>query len=146
MELREAIDRELPLQVRLPNPKQPLSTQVRCAAEVFLVETTHGSAVVWMDTFWPEAPPAQAIHIAYARPASDPAGRRWVDEYPRYGPRSLVCQKPFVIERMGSDSPQWPDFLAWRERVEQAPGKCGRGPAWECIRRSLADLLLNGAT
>jgi hypothetical protein len=52
MELADAIKCLMPLQVEIPYPKRPLQLQGVPAAEVFLVESVRGAAVVWLDLFW----------------------------------------------------------------------------------------------
>jgi hypothetical protein len=71
MKFSEAVKRLLPLQVRLPDRYNPLLTVVRYVAEVFIVETIHGPAIVWLDPFWSERSPEAACHIAYVRPDAD---------------------------------------------------------------------------
>lgn len=74
-------------------------------SDVFLVETTYGPGVVWLDPFWCGAAPEETCHIAYANPCRDAGSERWLHNDPRYGPKCLVYQKPFLMERMERESP-----------------------------------------
>jgi hypothetical protein len=124
MELAEAIQLLTPLQVRLPDRTHPLQTAARPAAEVFLVDTTDGPAVVWLDPFWCREP-GGAWHIAYASPRSNGTQRCWVDHEPHYGPHCLAYQKPVVFERLSPESPAWSEYEAWLHyRGEQGMGCC----------------------
>jgi hypothetical protein len=68
MEFAEALKRHLRLQVQIPDRTKPLETLVRYAAEVFLVETAQGPAVIWLDPFWCDRSSAESCHIAYVSP------------------------------------------------------------------------------
>lgn len=142
MDFAEALRRRIPLQVRLPDPTQPLEPRVRYAAEVFLVETVQGPAVVWLDPFWYDKTPEAACHIAYARPDGDSGPGRWVDNEPRYGPRCSVCQKPFLMEHLERGSPAWPDFKAWQLWREGKADRCGRKAAWKRVAEVFGGLII----
>jgi hypothetical protein len=142
MELTEALKRHLPLQIHIPCRSNPLQTLIGYAAEVFLVETQHGPAVVWVDPFWFDKCPQDTCHIAYARPRGAARAGRWVDQEPRYGPRCLVCQKPFVIELVDRDSSAWPDCKAWRLWRAGKAKQCGRTAAWGRVEEVFGDLIL----
>jgi len=145
MELAEAIKRRLPLQVRLPDRQRPLETAVQYAAEVFLVETAQGPGVVWLDPFWCDSsppPPTKICHISYAKPWFDPGRGRWVDQDPRYGPRCLAWQKPFLMERLEQGSPAWGDYKAWKIWSSGKAGTCGRRAAWRLIEETFGELIL----
>ena len=142
MDFHEAIKNRVPLQVRLPNPKRPLVSGVRAVAEVFLVETTQGPAVVWLDPFCCGEPPEQACHIAYANPRSNGRADRWLDNDPRYGPKCLVYQKPFLMERLGRESPAWPECKAWQAWRQDKADRCGRRAAWEHVRAVFGGLIV----
>lgn len=142
MEFDEAVKRRVPLQVCLPNPRRPLTTSVRAVAEVFLVETKQGSAVVWLDPFWCAAPPDEACHIAYAMPRRDQKSERWLDNDPRYGPKCLVYQKPFLMERLTRASSAWVEHKAWRAWLEERAVRCGRKAAWTRVGLALGDLIV----
>jgi hypothetical protein len=142
MKFSEAIKRRLPLQLRLPDRYNPLETVVRYVAEVFLVETTHGPAIVWLDPFWNENSPDASCHIAYVRPDGDAQSGRWIDNDPSYGPHCLAWQKPFVMERLDRTSPAWADYKAaqcWRAGNS---ARYGRKAAWKLVTARLGDLIL----
>jgi hypothetical protein len=90
MDFDEALKRHLPLQIRIPDRTNPLQTLVRYAAEVFLVDTNHGPAVVWLDPFWCERSPAKSCHIAYVSPRCNAKPGRWIDNEPRSGPHCIA--------------------------------------------------------
>jgi hypothetical protein len=145
MEFAEALKHRVPLQVRLPDPKRPLETLVRFVAEVFLVQTRHGPAVAWLDPFWWEGPRGERCHIAYATPKPATRPGRWIDNEPKYGPRCLVYQKPFVMEQVDRESPVWRDCKAWQTWREGKSEQCGRHAAWEYLKDLFADLGLSRA-
>jgi hypothetical protein len=66
MEFREALQKQLPVQIRIPNPRKPLELLIRPVAEVFLVETTLGPGVVWLDPYWCGPDPGAASLSATA--------------------------------------------------------------------------------
>lgn len=141
MDFQEAILTRVPLQLRIPNPRRPLEICVHPVAEAFLVETIRGPGVIWLDPFWCDSRGAEACHIAYASPQYDPRAERWIDPNPRYGPKCLAYQKPFVVELLNSESPagdQYQTWLAWRKcRSEE----CDRAAAWASVQRTLGHLI-----
>lgn len=141
MDLADAIKQLVPLQVRLPNPKKPLDLDAHYAAEVFLAETTHGLAVVWLDPYWCDKPDAGVAHIAYADPARQRDAERWVDNDPRFGPHCIPYQKPFVMERIRRDSPAWQPYKHWQSWRAMKGQDCGRRAAWQRVERELADVV-----
>jgi len=142
VELDQALKERLPLQIRIPNRRKPLVTDTRAVAEVFLVETTHGPAVVWLDPFWCGMPPEEACHIAYATPHPVAEAERWVDHNPRYGPRCLAYQKPFLLERLDRDSPAWHEYQTWQHWQARRPQHCGRAAAWVLVTATLGALIV----
>lgn len=142
MEFSDALKRGIPLQIRLPNPKRPLETNVRAVAEVFLVETRQGPAVVWLDPFWCDASPKDAFHIVYASPRYDPKLQLWLDNDPRYGPKCLVYQKPFFMERMTPQSPASQELDAWCDWQTDKQERCGREAAWAQVMSVFGDLIV----
>jgi hypothetical protein len=46
MDFLAALKQRVPMQVRVSKRHQPLATDVTYAAEVFLVDTTHGSRIL----------------------------------------------------------------------------------------------------
>jgi hypothetical protein len=140
MEFAEALRRRLPLQVRLPVHSNPLKTNVRYAAEVFMVETAFGPAVVWLDPFWCNDPTKLSCHIAYASPKEDADNERWIDKDPRYGPFCLVSQKPFVMEPLDSASPAWGEYKAWRSWRRGRAEHFGRKAAWDAAQHAFQEL------
>ena len=137
MEFDEALRRQLPLQIRIANPRKPLETLVRPVAQAFLVDTTHGRAVIWLDPFWCDGTREETCHIAYATPRSDPKLERWLDNDPRYGPRCLAYQKPFLMELLKPESPAWSEYRAWRDWLDTSQGNAReRQPGPESRPRS----------
>jgi hypothetical protein len=128
--------------VRIPDQANPLETRMRYAAEVFIVETRRGPAVVWLDPFWCEHPSRGKCHIAYAKPNGNGGPGRWVDNDPRYGPGCLVCQKPFVMEHLEHESSAWADYKAWQIWREGKSQDCGRKAAWALTTEAFGDLIL----
>ena len=145
MELAEAINRRLPFHVRLPSRRNPLGLVARCVAEVFLVETTRGPAVVWLDPFWCRESPTDSCHIAYVSPRYEPDRLRWIDDDPRYGPGCLAYQKPFVMEQLDRRSPAWREWEEWQRWRDHATVRCGRNAAWERVRAVFGALILSRA-
>jgi hypothetical protein len=142
MELAEAIQQSLPLQILIPSPRRPLQTEPHLVAEMFVVDTSSGRAIVWLEPFWCEGSDLQVCRIGYASPRSAHAGRRWTDEQPRYGPRCLAYQKPFVIERVDQDSLVWAEWKAWHDWRAKKGLKCDRDAAWRRVETELRDLNL----
>ncbi len=141
MNLAEAIRQFVPLELCIPNPRKPLELDSRCAAEVFVVETSHGPGVVWLEPFWCEKPDEQVAHIAYVDPTRHGDTDRWVDNDPRYGPRCIPYQKPFVIRRLGRDSAAWRDYKAWQTWRAMKGKACGRRTAWQRAEQELAGIV-----
>jgi hypothetical protein len=141
MDLTEAIRLLVPLQLRVPNPRRPLELDTRCAAEVFLVQTAHGKAVIWVEPFWCDQLDQPVARISYAEPIRSGAADRWVDNDPRYGPGCLPYQKPFVMERLGKDSPAWRAYKAWQTWRATKGKVCGRRAAWQRVEQELGDVL-----
>jgi hypothetical protein len=148
MELADAIKRLIPLQVRLPDPKHPLQLEPGAVAEVFLVDTVQGPAVVWLDPFWCDAANGTSghsghCHIAYASPVGQPMDERWSDHDPAFGPHCIPWQKPFIIERLHPDpaSPAWRTYKAWQQRRSADSRACGRRAAWERVQRRFGPLI-----
>jgi hypothetical protein len=141
MELVDAVRQMLPLQIRIPEPRRPLQTAPHCAAEVFLVETRYGPAVVWLEPFWCERPEDQVCRIAYANPKAMSSATRWVDQDPHYGPRCLAYLKPFVIEQACRDSAVWKDCEVWRRQRAARGTPCGRRAAWMRVKAELSDII-----
>jgi hypothetical protein len=145
MQLADAINRLMPLQVQMPDPKSPLQLQAVPAAEVFLVETIRGAAVVWLDLFWcapargnreptvTAALPsrrASRCHIAYAAPRPQSGADRWIDRDPAFGPHCIAWQKPFVIERLHAGSEGWLRYVNWQSQRSAYGSASGRQAAW----------------
>lgn len=65
MELEEAVKQRVPLQIRIPNPRNPRAPTVGAVAEVFLVETRQGPAVVWLDPFWCSVPRSRVTMMTW---------------------------------------------------------------------------------
>jgi hypothetical protein len=141
MDLAEAIKQLVPLQIRLPNRRKPLDLEPHYAAEVFLTETTHGLAMVWMDAFWCDGPDEDVVHIAYADPAGHGDGERWVDNDPRFGPHCIPYQKPVIVERLRRDSAAWKDYKAWQAWRAMKGKDCGRRAAWQRVERTLPNIV-----
>ena len=141
MELSEAVKRQLPLQIQVPKRKNPLVYDSCYAAEVFLVETIRGPGIVWLDPFWNEGSPDQVCHIAYASPNGSKPGR-WIDNEPRYGPKCLVCQKPFLMERLDPRSPCWSYYRAWKYWCAGKADECGREVAWKLVEAEFRHLIV----
>jgi hypothetical protein len=141
MELSDAIKQLVPLLVLLPERRQPLQLASHYAAEVFLVETDYGQAVVWVDPFWCDQLTEPVCHIAYAYPVGDPEGERWVDNDPRFGPNCIPYQKPFVLERITQQSPVWKDYRAWQEWRGMKGKVCGRQAAWQRVQQELGEVV-----
>jgi hypothetical protein len=142
MELAEAIRRFMPLQLQIPNPRKPLEPQAIGAAKVFLIESKYGSAVVWLEAFWCREAHAPVARIAYAKPRQDGTVERWVDHDPRYGPRCLAYQRPFIIERLTRHSPLWRDHRAWQSWRAMQGQVCGRRRAWQRAADELGKLVV----
>ncbi|WP_295539676.1 hypothetical protein [uncultured Thiohalocapsa sp.] len=141
MDLTQAIKQFLPLQVRMPNPRKPLELDTHYAAEVFLAETPQGAAVIWLDPYWCDQPDAGTVHIAYAAPVALGDAERWVDNDPRFGPRCIPYQKPFVLERLRRDSPAWPTYQDWQTRRATRGKDCARHAAWQRVEHELGELV-----
>jgi hypothetical protein len=156
MELADAIKRLIPLQVQIPDPKSPLQLHAVPAAEVFLVETERGAAVVWLDLFWCASAPgnraptvdaaqtdrtAGRCHIAYAVPRPQSGVDRWVDDDPSFGPRCIAWQKPFVIERLNARSEGWRHYRDWRSQQPSYGSAGGRHAAWRHAESVFGDLI-----
>lgn len=146
MDLAEAIKQLVPLQLRIPNPQKPLDLDTHYAAEVFLADSAHGPAVVWIDPFWCDKPDASLVHIAYAEPSRQGIDERWVDNDPRFGPRCIAYQKPVVIERLHRDSSAWQDHKAWQAWRAMKGKVCGRRAAWLRVEQELPGLGLRRLT
>jgi hypothetical protein len=146
MELAEAIRQLTPLQVRIPNRHKPLELDAHYAAEVFLVETAQGVAVVWLEPFWCDRSGETVARIAYADPICLDEKPRWVDNDPRFGPHCIPYQKPFVMERLRRDSPAWQDYKAWQTWRAMKGRDCGRRAAWERITQELPNVVKRRVT
>lgn len=146
MDLAEAITQLVPLQLRIPDPKKPLDLATHYAAEVFLADTSHGTAVVWIEPFWCDKPDTPVARIAYAVPTRQGSEDRWVDNDPRYGPCCIPYQKPVVLERLLRGSPAWQDYKAWQTWRGMKGKACGRRAAWQRIEQELPDLNLRRLT
>ncbi|WP_373508223.1 hypothetical protein [Thiocapsa sp.] len=79
--------------------------------------------------------------ISYADPLETKAETRWVDHEPRYGPHCIAYQKPFLVERLTSDSPAWTAYLAWSIRRARKERECDRDAAWKRIEAELAGIV-----
>jgi len=141
MDLAEAIRQLIPLQVCIPNPTRPLEVVPHCAAEVFIVETERGPAVVWLDAFWCKHPDTRVCHIAYATPRARKDADRWVDNDPRFGPGCLAYQKPVILERLGPHSSAWKEYKSWQSWRSVKGRECGRLAAWERVQRDLGEVV-----
>jgi hypothetical protein len=146
MDLAEAIKQLVPLQLRIPKPQKPFELGTHYAAEVFLADTAHGRAVVWLEPFWCDKPDARLVHITYADPIRHGEEERWVDNDPRFGPRCIAYQKPVVIERLRRDSPAWQDYKAWQAWRAMKGKVCGRRAAWQRVEQELPGLGLRRLT
>ncbi|MGB5834192.1 MAG: hypothetical protein WBG92_19710 [Thiohalocapsa sp.] len=140
MELSEAIRQLIPLQVCIPNPRQPLELVPHFAAEVFVVETARSRAVVWLDAFWCEQSDAAVCHIAYADPRRQNDADRWVDNDPRFGPKCLAYQKPVILERLDPRSSAWTVFRSWQSWRTVKGGACSRREAWKRAKQDFAEI------
>jgi hypothetical protein len=143
MELIEAIKQLVPLQLPIPNPRKPMQLVAHCPAEVFLVHTDRGPAVVWVDTFWCERPNESVCHIAYAVPRTSSSPDRWIDNEPRYGPRCLAYHKPVVLERLTPQASAWKDFQSWQHWRSGRGADCGRTAAWQRVKQELGELIVS---
>ncbi len=141
MTLAEAIKQGIPLQVVLPNRQRPFELDRRSVAEIFLAETRLGTAVLWLEPYWCERPIEKVCRISYADPLETKAETRWVDHEPRYGPHCIAYQKPFLVERLTSDSPAWTAYLAWSIRRARKERECDRDAAWKRIEAELAGIV-----
>lgn len=141
MTLAEAIQQGIPLQVVLPNRRNPFELDRRSVAEIFLVETTLGAAVVWLEPEWCEMPIRKVCRVSYADPLEKVAETRWVDQDPRYGPHCIAYQKPFLVERLTSVSPAWNEYSAWSIRRGVERRDCDRDAAWKRVEIELAGLV-----
>lgn len=146
MELCEAVRKLVPLQIRLPDRRRPLTLIVRGVAELFIAETTQGPAVIWLETFWCKSQPSGRCYIAYAAPRPDQLIERWVDHNPRYGPHCLGYQRPVVIERITRDSPAWREHQAWQAWRARLGASCDRSAAWQTVLRQFGDLIKERVT
>ncbi len=141
MDLAEAIRQLVPLQLRIPDPRKPLELDTHCAAEVFVVETVQGMGVIWVEPFWCVKPEEPVARIAYAAPVRQGGLDRWVDNDPRFGPRCIPYQKPFVMERLGRGSPAWRDYKAWQAWRAMQGEPCARRAAWQRAEQELAGIV-----
>lgn len=150
IELAEAIQRLIPLQVCLPNRYRPLTDTARYAAELYIALTSTGRAIIWLDGFWCDKEPVDACHIAYAEPKPQPteakgpdlpASLRWIDNNPRWGPHCIPYQRPVIIEPLRRGSPAWPDFEAWRNARGVRGIRCNRNAGWEHIKRAFGTVI-----
>jgi len=57
--------------------REPMQLVAHCPAEVFVVHTDRGPAVVWVETSWCERPNESACRIAYAEPRTSSNPDRW---------------------------------------------------------------------
>lgn len=146
MDLAKAIEQLVPLQVLLPNRRKPLELDAHCVAEMFLVGTTHGNAVVWLEPGWCDKPEEAVVQVAYAEPVRRGDADRWVDNDPRFGPRCIAYQKPVVIERIDQASPAWRDYRAWQTLRAGRGDACGRRAAWHRVEQALGQTLLRRLT
>jgi hypothetical protein len=140
MDLAQAIKQLVPLQLLIPNPRKPLDLEARCVAEIFLVETTHGSAVVWLEPYWCDKPDEPVVQVVYAQPVRRGAADRWVDNDPRFGPRCIAYQKPVIIERLERGSPRWRDYRAWQTWRSGNGKECARNAAWQRVEQELGEI------
>lgn len=141
VELAEAIRRHVPLQLQIPNPEKPLALKPHCAAEVFLIASTSGPAVVWLDAFWCRDETARPARIAYVTPRQDGLEDRWVDHDPRFGRHCLAYQNPFIIERLTRESPVWREYQSWQTWGASQGRACERQSAWQHVEQTLGDLI-----
>jgi hypothetical protein len=150
IELADAIQRLIPLQVRLPNRYRPLTDTARYAAELYLALTSRGRAVIWLDGFWCDKDPLDACHIAYAQPqpqafklpgTETAETLRWIDNHPRWGPHCIPYQRPVIIEPLSRGSPAWPDYTAWRNARGVRGVRCNRSAGWEHAKLAFGTLI-----
>jgi hypothetical protein len=141
MELAEAIKQLVPLQVLIPNRHRPLDIEAHYAAEVFLVNSPTGVAVVWIEPFWCNKPDEPVASIAYAAPLRVDERERWVDNDPRFGPKCIPYQKPFIMERLQRGSPAWQNYKAWQTWRGMKGKACGRRAAWQRIQAELQGIV-----
>jgi len=146
MDFAEAINQLVPLQVLIPNPRKPLELDAHCVAEMFLVGTTHGNAVVWLEPSWCDKPDEAVVQVAYAQPIRRGDADRWVDSDPRFGPRCIAYQKPVVIERIDQTSPAWRDYRAWQTLRAIRGRASGRRAAWRRVEQEVGEMLLQRLT
>lgn len=140
MEFTEAVERRLPLQIRLPSRRNPLELECRCVAESFVVETSVGLAVVWLEPFWSGSRDQRASRIAYARPVHRSEDGSWRDEDPQYGPYCLAYQRPFVAEPMTASSPVWREYQAWQAWLRSQGEGLGTRQAWLRVAAELEEV------
>lgn len=141
MTFAEAIKQGIPLQVVLPNRLRPFELERRNVAEIFLAETRLGAAVIWLEPYWCEMPIEKVCRISYADPLETTAESRWIDREPRYGPHCIAYQKPFLVERLTSASPDWNAYSAWSIRRAGKGRDCDREAAWKRIEAELAGIV-----
>jgi hypothetical protein len=141
MDLAEAIKQLVPIQVLIPDPRKPLELVPHHAAEVYLADTTRGPAVIWVAGFWCDKPDAQVASIAYAAPVQQGERQRWVDNDPRFGPKCIPYQKPFIMERLTKASAAWKDYKAWQTWRGLKGKECGRRAAWARAEQEFGEII-----
>lgn len=140
MEFSSAVDQRLPLQIRIPDRRNPLTDEYRCLAEVFIADTRLGPAVIWLEPFWHESDNQRVAGISYSAPSARPQGSLWIDDNPSFGPHCIAYQRPFVIEQLTAESPLWRDYLAWRSYAVTNQNLCSAEKAWQRAAEELAEI------
>jgi hypothetical protein len=140
MELRHVVERGHALQVCMPNPKRPLETMQCYVAEMFLLDTPTGPALLWLGPDWHEYPPGESCCICYAQPLPDASGKRWVDNRPRHGNKCLDFFNPVVIEQLDAASEAWGEHALWSEKKRLASPALDRDAAWSIAQAFLGDM------
>ncbi|NEX19514.1 hypothetical protein G3480_04165 [Thiorhodococcus mannitoliphagus] len=139
MEFPQAVKQSTPLKVLLPLRSKPLEREYRCVAEVFIVDTSAGLGVVWLEPYWPIQSDQRVCQICYAEPVEKDT-KSWIDNNPKFGPFCIAYQKPFYIERLTSDSHLWRPFQDWQAWRHARRGKCLRSLAWQRIEADLGSI------
>lgn len=139
MELAEAIKKSTPLKIVLPFRAKPLEREDRCVAEMFMIDTKAGAAVVWLEPYWPAHPDRRVCQICYADPVEKDA-TSWVDNRPRFGPFCIPYQSPFLVEQLTAESSLWRPFLDWHSWRHARRSQCLRSKAWERVMTELAEV------
>jgi hypothetical protein len=140
MDLKEAIQSGLELQLRMPDPASPLRKISRYLAEVYLLETPTGPAFVWLTPDWHTQPLEYSCGICYSTPQPDGTGQRWVDNRPRHGDKCLDYLSPVILERLGLDGETQDEYSRWTEQKRARGSALSRDAAWRVAARFLGNI------